>query len=237
MSELGGKSPNIVFADADLDSAARASASGIFFNAGQVCSAGSRILVQRDCYAEFVDRLARRAEGLVQGDPRDPGTTLGPLISRPQQQRVLGYIEAGVAEGARLVCGGSAGRDTGFFVEPTIFAGVDNAMKIAQEEIFGPVATVVPFADENDAIALANDSPYSLAAAVWTRDITRGHVMAERLRAGTVWINTYGHTDTRLPWGGCGGESGVGRDLGRAAIDNYTEQKTVWLNLSAPRAA
>ena len=231
--ELGGKSPNIVFADADLDAAVRASASGIFFNAGQVCSAGSRILVHKDCYDEFVDRLKLRASRIRLGDPLDPETTMGPLISRKQQQRVLDYVAIGQEEGATLVCGGQAGPNAGYFVEPTVFAGVRNDMQIAREEIFGPVAAVIPFQDENEAVAIANDSPYSLAAAVWTRNAARAHRVAHAIRAGTVWINTYGHTDTRLPWGGCGGDSGTGRDLGRAAIDNYTEVKTVWLNLAA----
>ena len=173
----------------------------------------------------------------MQGDPLEPGTTLGPLISRQQQERVLGYIEAGRREGAMLVAGGSAGRARGYFCEPTIFADVDNDMRIAREEIFGPVAVVIPFETEAEAVLLANDSPYSLAAAVWTRDVSRAHLVAHALRAGTVWINTYGHTDTRLPWGGFGGDSGTGRDLGASAIENYTELKTVWLNLSAARKA
>ena len=229
--ELGGKSPNVVFGDADIESAVRASASGIFFNAGQVCSAGSRILVQKSCYAEFVYKLVKRAAGIKVGDPMDAKTTMGPLISRVQQKRVLDYIETGRGEGAQLLCGGAAPEGRGYFVEPTVFADVGNDMRVAREEIFGPVAAVIPFDTEEEGIALANDNAYSLAAALWTRDIGRGHRVAQRLRAGTVWVNTYGHTDTRLPWGGCGGDSGVGRDLGRAALDNYTEARTVWIRL------
>jgi aldehyde dehydrogenase (NAD+) len=230
--ELGGKSANVVFADADLDAAVRASASGIFFNAGQVCSAGSRILVHENRYDEFVDLLARRAGKLKLGDPMAPETSMGPLISRKQQERVLDYIESGTVEGATLVCGGKAGAEVGYFVQPTVFADVTNGMRVAREEIFGPVAAVIPFREDEEAVAIANDSPYSLAAAVWTRDISRAHHIAHALRAGTVWVNTYGHTDTRLPWGGCGGDSGVGRDLGYSAIENYTELKTVWVNLA-----
>ena len=229
--ELGGKSANIVFDDADMEAAVRGSSSGIFFNTGQVCSAGSRIFVQRGSYEAFVDALAKRAAKIKLGDPFDPATTMGPVISRLQQERVLGAIAKGVAEGARVAGGGGTPDLPGFFVEPTIFADANNNMSIAQEEIFGPVATVIPFEDEADAIRLANANRYSLAAAVWTRDVTRAHRSAHALRAGTVWINTYGHTDTRLPWGGYGGDSGVGRDLGRAALENYTEQKTVWLHL------
>lgn len=232
--ELGGKSANVVFADADIDAAVRASSSGIFFNAGQVCSAGSRILVQEEIHDRFVEALAARAKKIRLGDPFAPETTMGPLISELQQQRVLGHIENGRKEGAQIALGGAKSDSPGFYVEPTIFAGASNDMAVAQEEIFGPVATVIPFKDTAEGVLLANTSRYSLAAAVWTRDVTRAHQVADALRAGTVWINTYGHTDTRLPWGGYGGDSGVGRDLGRAALDNYTEQKTIWLHLGLP---
>ena len=230
--ELGGKSPNIVFADADLEEAVRASASGAFFNAGQVCSSGSRILVHRDIYEPFVDRLVRRAERYRLGDPFDPQTNMGPLISSTQRTRVLGYIEAGREQGAALACGGGTPERPGHFVQPTVFADVSNDMKIAREEIFGPVAAVLPFSSAQEALAMANDSPYSLAAAVWTRNAALAHTFSSKLRAGTVWINTYGHTDTRLPWGGMGGDSGVGRDLGTAALEAYTEQKTVWMKVA-----
>jgi aldehyde dehydrogenase (NAD+) len=207
--------------------------SGVFFNAGQVCSAGSRILVQASVYDTFVDRFVRLTTRLRTGDPLDPDTTIGPLISRAQQTRVLEYIERGRREGASLACGGAAS-ERGFFVQPTVFTDVEPDMVIARDEIFGPVASVMRFTDDADAIRIANDSDYSLAAGVWTRDIGRAHTIAERLDAGTVWINTYGPTDTRLPWGGLGGDSGVGRDLGRAALDNYTQTKSIWTNL-APR--
>ena len=229
--ELGGKSPNIVFADADLDTAVRQSAAGIFFNAGQVCSAGSRIYVEDGVHDEFVARLAERAAALVVGDPLDPGTSLGPLISKGQFDKVLDYVDVGRQEGAALVTGGARVGDRGHFLEATVFAEARNEMRIAREEIFGPVATVIRFKGEEEAVKLANDSPYSLAAALWSRDVGRAHGVAGRLRAGTVWVNTFGHTDTRLPWGGWGGDSGLGRDLGAAALENYTETKSVWVSL------
>jgi aldehyde dehydrogenase (NAD+) len=228
--ELGGKSANVIFADANLERAARAAASGIFFNAGQVCSAGSRVLVQRPAYDEVVARLVERARAIRVGDPRDPQTTMGPVISGAQMKTVLGYIDVGIAEGASAVTGGARRGDTGFFVEPTVFANVRHEMRISQEEIFGPVLAVIPFDDEADALRIANGTAYSLAAGVWSADIGRVHRMAAGLRAGTVWINTYGYTDVRLPWGG-GGDSGVGREHGESAIENFTEPKAVWLAL------
>jgi aldehyde dehydrogenase (NAD+) len=229
--ELGGKSCSIVFADADVDAAVRQTGSGAFFNAGQVCSAATRVIVEDQVHDAFVEKLAKRASSLRIGDPLETGTTLGPVISQNQMNRVLGYVDVGRAEGASVVCGGARSGNRGFFVEPTVFAGVTGDMRVAREEIFGPIVCVMRFSGVDDALALANGTDYSLAAAVWTNDIDRGHQVSSHLNAGTVWINTYGPTDTRLPWGGMGGQSGIGRDLGRAAIENYTEQKTVWLQM------
>ncbi|HVG52343.1 MAG TPA: aldehyde dehydrogenase family protein [Xanthobacteraceae bacterium] len=230
--ELGGKSPSVVFSDANIESAVRQTTSGAFFNAGQVCSAATRVIVERTIHDEFVEKLAARARSLRMGDPQETNVNLGPVISEKQMQRVLHYIGIGREEGAQIVTGGAREGDRGYFLQPTIFAGVSGDMRIACEEIFGPVVSVLSFVDEEEAVSLANGTDYSLAAAVWTQNIDRGHRMSNRLNAGTVWINTYGPTDTRLPWGGMGGQSGIGRDLGRAALDNYTEQKAIWLQLA-----
>ncbi|HVA11950.1 MAG TPA: aldehyde dehydrogenase family protein [Stellaceae bacterium] len=227
--ELGGKSANIVFPDADLDAAARAAASGIFFNSGQVCSAGSRILVHAAVYDEMVERLVARATAIRLGDPRDPATGMGPVVSAVQLKRVLDYIDIGRREGAAIVTGGTRLGEAGYFVRPTVFAGVEHDMRISQEEIFGPVAAVVKFTDEADALRIANGTRYSLAAGVWSNDIARMHRFVRKLRAGTVWVNTFGPTDVRLPWGGSR-DSGFGREHGDAAIENFTEPKTVWIN-------
>jgi aldehyde dehydrogenase (NAD+) len=231
--ELGGKSPSVVFADADLDSAVRQTASGAFFNAGQVCSAATRVIVHDDIHDAFVERIARRAKGLRMGDTLDARTSFGPVISVRQMERILNYIDVARGQSATVAMGGERAGKRGYYIEPTILTDVTETMTVAQEEIFGPVLSVLRFSDEQEAIALANGTDYSLAAAVWTKDIDRANRVADRLDAGTVWINTYGPTDTRLPWGGMGGESGIGRDLGRGAIDNYTEQKTVWLQYQA----
>jgi aldehyde dehydrogenase (NAD+) len=220
----------VIFADANLDRAARSAASGIFFNAGQVCSAGSRVLVQRPVYDEVVQRLVERARAIRVGDPSAPGTTMGPVISAGQMKTVLDYIKIGKAEGASAVTGGARLGDEGYFIEPTVFANVEHEMRISQEEIFGPVLAVIPFDDEADALRIANGTAYSLAAGVWSADTGRVHRMAAGLKAGTVWINTYGYTDVRLPWGGSG-ESGFGREHGESAIENFTEPKSVWLAL------
>ena len=228
--ELGGKSANIIFDDADLDSAVRGSASGIFFNAGQVCSAGSRILVHKKIHNEVVDRLIERAKHIRIGDTASDDTIMGPLVSRNQMNTVMDYIDIGKKEGACVAYGGQRVGDKGFYVSPTIFTDVKHEMRISQEEIFGPVASIIPFEDEEDAIRIANGTAFSLAAGIWSADVTRIHKVAHELKAGTVWINTYGYTDVRLPWGGTG-ESGFGREHGEAALENFTEPKTIWLSL------
>jgi len=231
--ELGGKSPNIVFADADIDSAVKGAINGIFYGKGEVCNAGSRLFVERKVQDEFLEKLVARAKKMVPGDPLDPKTRMGAIVSQEQMQTVLGYIEAGKSEGAKLIAGGNrvfVNGGKGFFVEPTIFGGVRNDMKIAQEEIFGPVLATMSFDDLDQVIELANQNPYGLAAAVWTRDLKRAHYVSRQLRAGTVWINTYGLMDAALPFGGYK-SSGFGRELGQAALDHYTEIKTVWMNM------
>ena len=230
--ELGGKSANVIFADANLDRAARAAASAIFFNAGQVCSAGSRVLVQRAAYDEVLERIATHARAIRLGDPSAQGTTMGPVISARQMKSILNYIEIGKAEGASAITGGARFGERGYFIEPTVFANVEPGMRISQEEIFGPVLSVIPFEDEADALRIANGTAYSLAAGIWSADIGRVNRMAAGLRAGTVWINTFGYTDVRLPWGGSG-ESGLGREHGEAALENFTEAKAIWLALDS----
>ncbi|MBV9506752.1 MAG: aldehyde dehydrogenase family protein [Acidobacteriia bacterium] len=231
--ELGGKSANIIFPDANLDSAVKAAGAGIFFNSGQVCSAGSRVLVHERVYNEVVERLSERAQRMRLGDPRDAATSMGPLVSATQMKRVLDYIELGSREGAQITAGGARYGERGYFVAPTVFAGVAHEMRISQEEIFGPVAAVIRFTDETDAIRLANGTSYSLAAGVWSADIERVHRLARKLKAGTVWINTFGPTDVRLPWGGMR-DSGFGREHGDIAIENFTEPKVVWINTGRP---
>jgi aldehyde dehydrogenase (NAD+) len=227
--ELGGKSANIIFPGADLDAAVKAAASGIFFNSGQVCSAGSRILVHDSIHDEVVERLVARASAIRLGDPRDKATAMGPLVSAVQMHRVLEYVDIGKREGAELAAGGARVGGTGFYVAPTVFANVEHSMRISQEEIFGPVASVIRFKDDEDALRIANGTKYSLAAGVWSEDIGRIHRFIRRLKAGTVWANTYGPTDVRLPWGGAR-DSGFGREHGEAAIENFTEPKSVWIN-------
>jgi acyl-CoA reductase-like NAD-dependent aldehyde dehydrogenase len=231
--ELGGKSPNIVFADADLDTAVKGAINGIFYGKGECCNAGSRLFVERKVQDEFVEKLVARARKLQPADPLDPKSRLGAITSREQMERVLSYIEVGQKEGAKLLTGGKrvpVEGGKGFFVEPTIFGGVDNSMKIAQEEIFGPVLAVLAFDDAEQAIDQANANPYGLAAAVWTRDVSKAHRVSRALRAGLVWINTYGLMDAAVPFGGFK-NSGFGRELGMHAIEHYTELKSVWLNM------
>ena len=231
--ELGGKSPNIVFADSDIDSAVKGAINGIFYGKGEVCCAGSRLFVESKVQDEFLEKLVGRAKKIQPGDPLDPKTRLGAIVSEQQMNTVLGYIEAGKREGAQLVTGGNrvnVGNGQGFFIEPTIFGGVSNDMRIAREEIFGPVLATLSFDDIDQVADVANQNPYGLAAAIWTKDIKKAHALSRRLRAGTVWINTYGLMDAALPFGGYK-QSGFGRELGMHALEHYTEVKTVWLSL------
>ena len=232
--ELGGKSPNIVFADADLDGAVKGAINGIFYGKGEVCNAGSRLFLESKLSDEFTEKLVARASKMRPADPLDPKSRLGAIVSQEQMQTVLRYIESGKKDGAQLVAGGnrvSVNGGKGFFLEPTIFGGVKNEMQIAREEIFGPVLSVLTFDDVDEVVEQANNNPYGLAAAVWTRDLKKAHTVSRRLKAGTVWINTYGLMDAALPFGGYK-SSGFGRELGAHSIEHYTELKTVWLNMS-----
>ena len=230
--ELGGKSPNIVFADADLDAAVRGATTGIFYGKGEVCAAGSRLLVESAIHDEFVAKLAERAAKLQPGDPLDPKTRLGALVSEKQMNTVLGYVETGVGEGAKLVAGGKRAplNGRGFFVQATVLDQVENRMRVAQEEIFGPVLSVIRFDDADDAVRKGNDIVYGLAAGLWTREVKKAHTVARRLAAGTVWVNMYNFYDPGMPFGGVKG-SGFGRDLGEACLNEYTQVKSVWMNL------
>jgi (Z)-2-((N-methylformamido)methylene)-5-hydroxybutyrolactone dehydrogenase len=233
--ELGGKSPNIVFDDADLEEATNGVVAGIFAATGQTCIAGSRLLVQKGIHDDLVAALAARAAQIKMGDPLAPETEMGPVAFPEQQAKIVDYLEIGRREGAALAAGGRVPDDPslagGCFVEPTIFTGVDNGMRIAREEIFGPVLTVIPFADEEEAVALANDSEFGLAAGVWTTDVRRAHRVAHALRAGTVWVNSYRAVSFAAPFGGFR-QSGLGRESGLEAVHDFTEVKTIWIELS-----
>jgi betaine-aldehyde dehydrogenase len=232
--ELGGKSPNIFFADAGWESAIEGAVFGVFVNQGEVCSAGSRILVEKAIHDRFVEAMVEKARAIRLGDPMDRATRMGPLVTAAHRERVMGYVERGRHEGARLVLGGGApdgALSAGAYLEPTIFTHVDPGMAIAQEEIFGPVVAVIPFDGEADAIRIANATPYGLAGAVWTRDIFRAFRVVRRLRAGIVWVNHMQPTYVEAPWGGMK-MSGAGRELGRYGVDNYLELKQVHINLN-----
>ena len=230
--ELGGKSPNIVFADADLEAAARGAFNGIFYGKGEVCAAGSRLLVEKSVHEALMEKLVERAKKAVPADPLDPKTRLGALVSRDQMEKVLGYVDTGRKEGARVVAGGErqpvGGK--GWFVQATVLDGVDNSMRVAQEEIFGPVLSVIRFDDVDDAVRKANDIDYGLAAGVWTQDVKKAHTVARRLQAGTVWVNMYNFYDAGMPFGGWK-QSGFGRDLGPECLRDVTQVKSVWISV------
>jgi aldehyde dehydrogenase (NAD+) len=228
--ELGGKSPNIVFADANMDEAIEGSHMGLFFNQGQVCCAGSRVFVEDKVYDQFVEQSTARAKKRTVGDPFDAGTEQGPQVDKTQLERVLSYIESGQSEGAKLNCGGERVGDKGYFVEPTIFSDVKDNMKIAREEIFGPVMSILRFKNLDEVIDRANKTTYGLAAGVWTKDIGKALAIANNVRSGTVWVNCYNVLDTAAPFGGFK-QSGIGRELGEYGLQQYTEVKTVVVKL------
>jgi aldehyde dehydrogenase (NAD+) len=228
--ELGGKSPNIVFADADLDAAVEGAILGLYLNQGQCCCAGSRLFVQEPIYDKMVEKLAARTRTRKLGDPLDPATEQGPQVDKAQFDKILSYINKGKAQGAKCISGGERFGSLGYFIKPTVFAEVKDNMAIATDEIFGPVMQVLRFKELEEVIERANTTDYGLAAAVWTRDIKKAHAIADRVRAGTVWVNCYDVFDAAAPFGGFK-SSGIGRELGEKSLDNYTETKTVTIAL------
>jgi aldehyde dehydrogenase (NAD+) len=228
--ELGGKSPNIIFADTNIDEAVEGAHFGLFFNHGQCCCAGSRVFVEEKIYKEFVEKSGARAKKRTVGDPFDPKTEQGPQVDDAQFEKVMSYIDSGKSEGAKLVCGGARVGERGYFIEPTVFSDVQDDMKIAREEIFGPVMSIIPFKDVDEVVERANRTTYGLAAAVWTRDIQKALAISNSVRAGTVWVNCYNVLDTRAPFGGFK-QSGIGRELGEYGLQQYTEVKTVTVKL------
>jgi aldehyde dehydrogenase (NAD+) len=230
--ELGGKSPNIIFADANIEAAVQAAFWGIFWNKGEVCVTGSRLLVEQPVYDAVVEKLARLTKEAVLGDPLDPKTMIGPIASRSEFDKVMRYVEEG-KKTAALVAGGNATKinGRGLFIEPTVFAGATNDLKISREEIFGPVLPVIPFADEDEAIRIANDTVYGLASGVQTGDLRRALRLADRIKAGTVWLNTWHKYHPNAPFGGYK-MSGYGREQGTEALESYTQYKTIWANLA-----
>ncbi|MBD2385370.1 aldehyde dehydrogenase family protein [Cylindrospermum sp. FACHB-282] len=228
--ELGGKSPNIIFADADMDAAIAGAYNGLFLNQGQCCCAGSRVFVEEKCYDDFVDRTVENAKQRIVGNPFDPQTEQGPQVDKEQFDKVMSYIESGMRDGAQMLCGGNRVGEQGFFIAPTVFADVRDEMKIAQEEIFGPVMSIIKFKDIDEVIQRGNATMYGLAAGVWTKDITKAYAIANNLRAGTVWVNCYDVFDAAAPFGGFK-QSGIGRELGEYGLQQYTEVKTVTIKL------
>ena len=228
--ELGGKAPNIVFADSDIDAAVNGAMRGIFFNQGEVCCAGSRLFLEQKIHDEFLSKLKSRAEKMIVGNPLDPKTQMGAQVSQEQFKKILGYVEKGKSEGAKLVTGGAPAQSKGYFIKPTILEGVNNQMTVAREEIFGPVVCAIPFKNQEDLHRQANDTVYGLSAGIWTRDIGKAHRLAKEIKAGTIWVNCYNCFDAASPFGGFK-QSGFGRELGKYALELYTQVKSVWVSL------